>query len=66
MWYFRPKCQGKLDYNTTVAGDMGIEITKEEFNKLIKDNPIKFHKYQKFDNGRGIGRYFRKMEEITW
>lgn len=34
VWYFRPECQGKLDYNTTVDGDMGIEITKEEFNKL--------------------------------
>ena len=34
VWYFRPECQGKLDYNTTVEGDMGIEITKEEFNKL--------------------------------
>ena len=34
VWYFRPECQGKLDYNVTVEGDMGIEITKEEFNKL--------------------------------
>ena len=34
VWYVRPECQGKLDYNTTVDGDMGIEITKEEFNKL--------------------------------
>ena len=34
VWYFRPECQGKLDYNTTVDGDMGIEIAKEEFNKL--------------------------------
>lgn len=34
VWYFRPECQGKLDYNTTIDGDMGIEITKEEFNKL--------------------------------
>lgn len=34
VWYFRPECQGKLDYNVTVDGDMGIEITKEEFNKL--------------------------------
>ena len=34
VWYFRPECQGKFDYNTTVDGDMGIEITKEEFNKL--------------------------------
>lgn len=34
VWYFRPECQGKLDYNRTVDGDMGIEITKEEFNKL--------------------------------
>ena len=25
--------------------------------ELIKANPIKFHKYQKFDNGRDIGRY---------
>lgn len=34
VWYFRPECQGKYDYNTTVDGDMGIEITKEEYNKL--------------------------------
>ncbi|MEI3163750.1 MAG: hypothetical protein V8S74_10295 [Lachnospirales bacterium] len=33
-WYFRPECQGKLDYNTTVDGDMGIEITKEEYDSL--------------------------------
>ena len=29
--------------------------------KLIKANPIKFHKYQKFDNGRGIGRYYANL-----
>lgn len=34
VWYFRPECQGKFDYNKTVDGDMGIEITKEEFDKL--------------------------------
>lgn len=34
VWYFRPECQGKNDYNKTINGDMGIEITKEEFNKL--------------------------------
>lgn len=34
VWYFRPECQGKFDYNKTVDGDMGIEITEEEFNKL--------------------------------
>ena len=34
VWYFRPECQGKFDYNATVEGDMGIEITKEEFDKL--------------------------------
>ena len=33
-WYFRPECQGKLDYNSTVKGDMGIEITKEEYGSL--------------------------------
>ena len=33
-WYFRPECQGKLDYKRTVMGDMGIEITKEEYYKL--------------------------------
>lgn len=33
-WYFRPECQGKLDYNVTVDGDMGIEITKEEYDKI--------------------------------
>ena len=34
VWYFRPECQGKLDYNTTVYVDMGIEISKEECNLL--------------------------------
>lgn len=34
VWYFRPECQGKNDYNKTVDGDMGVEITKEEFDKL--------------------------------
>lgn len=34
VWYFRPECQGKFDYNATVDGDMGTEITKEEFDKL--------------------------------
>ena len=33
-WYFRPECQGKYDYNKTVDGDYGIEITKEEYEKL--------------------------------
>lgn len=33
-WYFRPDCQGKSDYNRTVKGDYGIEITKEEYEKL--------------------------------
>lgn len=28
---------------------------------LIKDNPIKFPKYQKFDNGIGIGRYYANL-----
>ena len=28
---------------------------------LIKDNPIKFRKHQKFDNGRGIGRYYANL-----
>lgn len=33
--------------------------------RLIKDNPIKFHKYQKFDNGRGIGRYYANLIRQT-
>lgn len=33
-WYFRPECQGKFDYNKTVEGDTGIEITEEEYKKL--------------------------------
>lgn len=33
-WYFRPECQGKLNYNETVKGDYGIDITKEEYYKL--------------------------------
>lgn len=30
----------------------------EELIDLIKNNPINFPSYQKFDNGLGIGRYF--------
>lgn len=33
-WYFRPECQGKYDWNRTVKGDYGIDITEEEYNKL--------------------------------
>lgn len=33
-WYFRPECQGKYDYDRTVKGDYGIDITEEEYNKL--------------------------------
>ena len=33
-WYYNPECQGKYDYNTTVKGDYGIIITKEEYEKL--------------------------------
>lgn len=43
-----------------------IEIaTKNNFPddtiELIKTNPIKFSKYQKFDNGLGIGRYYANL-----
>ena len=35
--------------------------------ELIKANPIKFHKYQKFDNGRGIGRYYANLiRQMKW
>ena len=33
-WYYRPECQGKLDFRETVDGDMGIPITKDEYIKL--------------------------------
>ena len=33
-WYFRPERQGKYDYNHTVEGDYGINITEEEYKKL--------------------------------
>lgn len=33
-WYYRPECQGKYDYNSTVKGDYGIDITEEEYQKL--------------------------------
>ena len=48
------------------ANEKMIEIANknnfpDDILKLIKDNPIKFHKYQKFDNGRGIGRYYANL-----
>lgn len=33
-WYFRPECQDKYDWQNTVKGDYGIDITKEEYYKL--------------------------------
>lgn len=33
-WYYNPEHQGKYDYNTTLNGDYGIIITKEEYEKL--------------------------------
>lgn len=33
-WYYNSACQGKYDYNTTLKGDYGIIITKEEYKKL--------------------------------
>ena len=48
------------------ANEKMIEIANknnfpDDVLELIKDNPIKFHKYQKFDNGRGIGRYYANL-----
>ena len=48
------------------ANEKMIEIANknnfpDDVLKLIKDNPIQFHKYQKFDNGRGIGRYYANL-----
>lgn len=45
------------------ANEKMIEIANknnfpDNIIELIKDNPIKFHKYQKFDNGRGIGKHY--------
>ena len=33
----------------------------DEIIELIQTNPIKFPKYQKFDNGRGIGKYYANL-----
>jgi hypothetical protein len=48
------------------ANEKMIEIANknnfpDDVLKLIKANQIKFHKYQKFDNGRGIGRYYANL-----
>lgn len=54
------------------ANEKMIEIANknnfpDDILKLIKDNPIKFHKYQKFDNGRGIGRYYANLvRHMKW
>lgn len=45
------------------ANEKMIEIAnKNNFSdnvlELIKANPIKFPEYKKYDNGRGIGRYY--------
>ena len=45
------------------ANEKMIEIANknnfpDNIIELIKDNQIKFHKYQKFDNGRGIGKHY--------
>jgi hypothetical protein len=53
-------------YTEEFANKKMIEIANknnfpDDVLKLIKDNPIKFHKYQKFDNGRGIGRYYANL-----
>ena len=48
------------------ANEKMIEIANEhnfpnDVLELIKANRIKFRKYQKFDNGRGIGRYYANL-----
>lgn len=48
------------------ANEKMIEIANknnfpDDVLELIKANPMKFHKYQKFDNGRGIGRYYANL-----
>ena len=42
-WYFRPECQGKYDYNCTVKGDFGIDISEEEYKKLDVISPTYTH-----------------------
>lgn len=47
----------------TFANEKMIEIANQnnfsdDVILLIKNNPIKFPSHQKWDNGRGIGRYF--------
>lgn len=48
------------------ANEKMVEIANKnnfpnDILELIKANPIKFPQYQKFDNGRGIGRYFANL-----
>ena len=48
------------------ANEKMIEIAKknnfpDDVLELIKANPIKFPKYKKYDNGRGIGRYYTDL-----
>lgn len=51
------------------ANEKMIEIANknnfpDDVLELIKANPIKFYKYQKFDNGRGIGKYYANLINI--
>lgn len=55
--------------NEQFANTKMVEIAlKNHFPKeileLIESNPIKFPKYQKFDNGESIGKYFADLVTV--
>ena len=48
------------------ANEKMIEIANknnfpDDVLELIKANPVKFPEYKKYDNGRGIGRYYANL-----
>ena len=62
LYSLRKMADNNIDSNKSpLTGLYGIKAFFYQSNELIKNNPIKFHKYQKFDNGRGIGRYYANL-----
>lgn len=64
-WYFRPECQGKRDYNKTVKGDMGIEITEEEYEKLDVIAPSYVKLPSDSDVEEKLSRYYESQELLA-
>lgn len=54
------------------ANEKMIEIANknnfpDDVLELIKANPVKFPEYKKYDNGRGIGRYYANLiRQMNW